>query len=154
MENVPPDSTQAERQSLPVLPSSGKLDRLRDEAPLASPPPVPPMHESAMDMSPLQRALESSVVEILRTIYDPEIPLNIYDLGLIYRIDVDMENNVTIRMTLTSPACPVAGSLPGEVQKRVESIEQVKMADVVLVWEPAWDKSRLSEAAMLDLGLI
>jgi len=153
MENNPTDPAVPDRQSLPVLPHSGMVDRLREESVLSSPASTV-MHESLPDMTPTQRALESGVIEVLRSIYDPEIPLNIYDLGLIYRIEVDTENNVKILMTLTSPACPVAGSLPGEVHRRVEAIAEVRTADVVLVWEPAWDKSRLSEAALLDLGLI
>jgi metal-sulfur cluster biosynthetic enzyme len=74
-------------------------------------------------------------------------------LGLIYRIDIDAQNHVKVRMTLTSPGCPVAGSLPGEVEKKVEAIPEVASAEVELVWDPPWDKSRMSEAAMLDLGL-
>ena len=111
------------------------------------------MHESPPDLLPAQRALGATIVEVLRTVYDPEIPVNIYDLGLIYRIDIDAKNNVKVRMTLTSPACPVAGSLPGTIEQKIESIPQVASADIELVWEPPWDKSRMSEAAMLDLGL-
>jgi FeS assembly SUF system protein len=144
------------RQSLPVLPSSGKVEELKQQfsaAPAPTPPPAPPMHESG-ELTPAQRALESTVVEILRTVYDPEIPVNIYDLGLVYRIDIDAENHVKVTMTLTSPGCPVAGSLPGQVEQRIEAIPEVKSAEVDLVWDPPWDKSRLSESAMLDLGLI
>ena len=93
------------------------------------------------------------MVEVVRTIYDPEIPVNIYDLGLIYRIDIDPKNHVTVTMTLTAPNCPVAGSLPLSVEQKVENIPEVSGADVVLVWEPAWDKTRMSEAALLDLGM-
>ena len=91
--------------------------------------------------------------EAIRSIYDPEIPVNIYDLGLIYNIQVDETNAVKVRMTLTAPACPVAGTLPGEVEKKIESIPGVRTADVELVWEPPWDRSRMSEAAMLTLGM-
>jgi FeS assembly SUF system protein len=161
MEQSPPDISTPDRQPLPVLPHSGKVDQLKES--IASTKELPPsvsvpastaMHESSPNLTPSQAAIEGNVIEVLRSIYDPEIPLNIYDLGLIYKIAVDAENHVTVTMTLTSPGCPVAGSLPGEVERRIEGIAEVKSADVVLVWEPAWDKSRLSEAALLDLGLI
>ncbi|MGD1276045.1 MAG: SUF system Fe-S cluster assembly protein [Tepidisphaeraceae bacterium] len=102
---------------------------------------------------PQQRALEAMVVEALRSIYDPEIPVNIYDLGLIYAIDIDGDNRVKVQMTLTAPGCPVAGSLPAAVERRIEAIGQVTSAEVELVWDPPWDKSRMSESALLDLGL-
>src|SRR5918996_54810 len=95
----------------------------------------------------------SGKVDQLKTIFDPEIPLNIYELGLIYDIDIDPENRVHIRMTLTAPACPVAGSLPAEVERKVESTPEVKSATVELVWDPPWSKDMMSEAAMLQLGL-
>ena len=113
-----------------------------------------PLHTSTPNLPSAQRALESSIVEVLRTIYDPEIPINIYDLGLIYSINIDPENRVKINMTLTAPGCPVAGSLPGEVEAKIENIPEVKSAEVMLVWDPPWDKSRLSEAVLLDLGMI
>jgi FeS assembly SUF system protein len=94
------------------------------------------------------------VIAALQTVYDPEIPVNIHELGLIYGIDVDDKNYVKIRMTLTSPACPVAGSLPGEVERKVEAIPEVSGAEVELTWEPPWSKDRMSEAAMLQLGLV
>ncbi|HEX4795783.1 MAG TPA: SUF system Fe-S cluster assembly protein [Humisphaera sp.] len=100
-----------------------------------------------------QKLLEGKVIEALREIFDPEIPVNIYELGLIYDIKVDPENNVHIKMTLTAPACPVAGSLPGDVERRVEAIPEVKNADVELVWEPPWSRELMSEAAMLQLGM-
>ncbi len=98
--------------------------------------------------------LEERVIDVLRTCFDPEIPVNIYELGLIYDIDIDSEANVNIRMTLTSPACPVAGSLPGEVQSKVASIIGVKSAKIDLVWDPAWRPDRMSEAAKLQLGML
>jgi FeS assembly SUF system protein len=97
--------------------------------------------------------LRERVVNVLRTCYDPEIPVNIYELGLIYDLDVSPEGAVTIRMTLTSPACPVAGSLPGDVEAKVRAVPGVTGVKVELVWEPPWDQSRMSEAAMLQLGL-
>ena len=100
------------------------------------------------------KALEASIVEKLRSIFDPEIPVNIYDLGLIYRIDISAEKDVIVDMTLTAPGCPVAGSMPPAVQQAVESVEDVKSAKVNLVWEPAWSKDRMSDAALLQLGLL
>jgi FeS assembly SUF system protein len=103
---------------------------------------------------PAGNSLEEQVISVLRSCYDPEIPVNIYELGLIYDLKVDpASGEVAVRMTLTSPACPVAGALPGEVQTRIEAVPGVKRATVELVWEPPWDKSRMSEAAQLQLGL-
>jgi len=98
-------------------------------------------------------AVEAQVVEALRTCFDPEIPVNVYELGLIYGITVDPSGVVAIRMTLTSPNCPAAGSLPGEVQEKVKTIPGVKDATVEVVFDPPWDPSRMSEAARLELGL-
>ncbi len=97
--------------------------------------------------------LKDRVIAALRTCFDPEIPVNIYDLGLVYELKVSKDGVVAVEMTLTAPNCPVAGSLPGEVERKVREVEGVKDAKVTLVWEPAWDKSRLSQAAMLQLGL-
>ena len=94
------------------------------------------------------------MIEALSQIYDPEIPVNIYELGLIYDIKINTDQSVRIVMTLTAPACPVAGSLPGEVEKKVEAIPEVKSADVELVWEPAWSRDLMSEAALLTLGML
>ncbi|HWE97070.1 MAG TPA: SUF system Fe-S cluster assembly protein [Tepidisphaeraceae bacterium] len=100
-----------------------------------------------------QKLIEGKVIEAVREIFDPEIPVNIYELGLIYDIQVNAENHVHVKMTLTAPACPVAGSLPGEVEKKIEAIPEVKSADVELVWEPPWSRDRMSEAALLQLGM-
>jgi FeS assembly SUF system protein len=96
--------------------------------------------------------LEEKVLAALRTCYDPEIPINIYELGLVYDIEITPSGTVTIKMTLTSPACPVAGSLPGEVQAKVQAIPGVTAAKVDLVWDPPWSQDRMSEAAKLQLG--
>ena len=104
-------------------------------------------------MSANSLALEAQVIEALRTVYDPEIPVNIYELGLIYDVKVDPSAAVDIRMTLTSPNCPAAGTLPGEVQEKVKSIPGVSDAKVEVVFDPPWDPSRMSEAAKLELGL-
>ena len=100
-------------------------------------------------------ALYESVVEALREIYDPEIPVNIYDLGLIYGIDVDdATGKVHVRMTLTAPGCPVAESMPAEVELRVSSVPGVRDAEVNLVWDPPWDPAKMSDEARLELGML
>jgi FeS assembly SUF system protein len=97
--------------------------------------------------------LQEKVVEALKTCYDPEIPVNIYELGLIYQIQIDAAGVVGIQMTLTSPACPAAGSLPPEVQAKVKAIPGVADANVDVVWDPPWSQERMSEAARLQLGI-
>jgi FeS assembly SUF system protein len=141
--------------SLPVVPA-------REEAhapPMpASPPPASTTAAAMADASSdrpktiEQKLLEGKIIAAISQVYDPEIPVNVYELGLIYGIDIADDNSVKIRMTLTAPGCPVAGSLPAEVGRRVEEVDGVTEAEVELVWEPAWDKSRMSEAAMLQLG--
>ena len=96
---------------------------------------------------------KEQIIEEIRKIYDPELPVNIYELGLIYDIIVDNNNNVKIDMTLTTPNCPVAESLPNEVKNSVKEIKEVKDVDLKLVWEPPWDKSMMSESAKLELNL-
>ena len=98
--------------------------------------------------------LAGRVIEAISTIFDPEIPVNIYELGRIYDIHVDGMSDVKIDMTLTSPACPVAESLPGDVQRVVEGVEGVRSVNVELVWEPQWSPDRMSEAARLELGFM
>ncbi|MDE3178508.1 MAG: SUF system Fe-S cluster assembly protein [Acidobacteriota bacterium] len=97
--------------------------------------------------------LQDSVIDVLRTCYDPEIPVNIYELGLIYEIKVERSGAVYIRMTLTAPTCPVAGSLPPEVETKVKELPGVSGAKVDVVWDPPWDMSKMSEAAKLQLGM-
>lgn len=97
-------------------------------------------------------SLPDKVVEALSSVFDPEIPVNIYELGLIYDVDVAQDGEVIVTMTLTAPNCPVAGSLPGEVQDKIAAIPGVTKAQVNLVWEPAWTPERMSEAAKLELG--
>jgi FeS assembly SUF system protein len=112
-----------------------------------------PQAGAAVQLSDIERKLlEGRVIAAMRTVYDPEIPVNIYDLGLIYDIDVRPDGYVHVKMTLTAPGCPVAGSLPMEVQRKVQGAEGVTDAEVVLVWDPPWDKSRMSEEAQLALG--
>jgi len=98
-------------------------------------------------------SIEEKVIEVLRTVYDPEIPVNIYELGLIYGIDVSPAGDVIVRMTLTSPMCPMAGSLPPEVEYKVLSIPGVTSARTELVWDPPWNPGMMTEAARLQLGL-
>ncbi len=107
----------------------------------------------AKDLSP-EASLEERVVAALRTVLDPEIPVNIYDLGLIYGLDVGADGTVDVRMTLTAPACPVAGIMPGLVESAVRKVDGVNAVSVDLVWDPPWDKGRMSEAARLQLGLL
>jgi FeS assembly SUF system protein len=162
-----------DRTHLPVLPYSGKVEQLKQEAamtPIDPPKPPPTSEPPQTDAAPVPTAaapaqpapaektveyklLEGKVIEAISTVFDPEIPVNIYELGLIYNIDIDAEKNVRIRMTLTSPACPVAGTLPGEVERKVQSVDEVKSATVELVWEPVWGREMMSETAMLQLGM-
>jgi FeS assembly SUF system protein len=98
--------------------------------------------------------IEAQVVEVLHTCFDPEIPVNIYELGLVYEVNVDASRAVSIKMTLTSPGCPAAQSLPAEVASKVQAIPSVSAANVEVVWNPPWDPSRMSEAARLELGVM
>ena len=97
--------------------------------------------------------LKDKIIEEIKKIYDPEIPVNIYDLGLIYDIKVENKNTAKVKMTLTSPNCPVAESLPKEVKDGIMQVEGIDNVDLDLVWEPPWDKNRMSEAAKLELNL-
>lgn len=108
-----------------------------------------------MDITNMNAAMiEAQVIEALRTCFDPEIPVNIYELGLIYGIQVDPTGAVGIRMTLTSPNCPAAGSLPVEVRDKAQAIPGVTAVKVDVVWDPPWDQTRMSEAAKLELGFM
>src|SRR5512147_1582900 len=98
--------------------------------------------------------LETAVVNVLKDTYDPEIPVNVYDLGLIYKIDVDDNNQVEVTMTLTAPNCPVADDLLIEIKEKIEAIPSVKAAAINLTFDPPWEKSMMSEAALLELGLL
>ena len=98
--------------------------------------------------------METEVVQVLKNTYDPEIPVNIYDLGLIYKIDVDDYNQVDITMTLTAPNCPMADELLIEIKQKVEAIEGVKAVNINLTFDPPWDKDMMSEEAMLELGFL
>ena len=146
-------------KSLNVLPNSDKVEQLKKEFAADSNRQhnQTSIVDRALDQTKTaeQKAIEEKVIEALRTVYDPEIPVNLYDLGLIYQIDVDAETSaVYVKMTLTAPGCPVAGTLPGEVRKKIETVPGVTEAAVELVWDPPWSKDRMSEAALLELGLL
>ncbi len=108
-----------------------------------------------MSITPAEiAAIEGEIVLVLKTIYDPEIPVNIYDLGLIYEIDYDPSGTVTIRMTLTAPNCPMADELVADVTRQVGKVKGVGEVDVILTFDPPWDRSMMSEETLLDLGLL
>ncbi len=139
-------------------PNAKEDEKINQDKPLsngsgAQPPedetPLPDLNLSAEEIE----AIRQKVIDKLHTCFDPEIPVNIYELGLICNISIQTTGLVEIDMTLTSPACPVAGSLPGEVQAKVQQLPEVPRAKVTLVWEPQWEKSRMSEAAKLQLGI-
>ena len=119
--------------------------------------PPPPEDFVATAGAPLQPGMpvasEETVVEALRTVYDPEIPVNIYDLGLIYTLDIAQNGNIAIEMSLTAPGCPVAGEMPGMVANAVAAAEGTGEIEVKLVWEPGWTPDRMSEDAKLALGM-
>jgi FeS assembly SUF system protein len=98
--------------------------------------------------------LKEQVIKALKSCYDPEIPIDIYELGLIYEVNVEPSSEVSVKMTLTSPACPAAMSLPGEVEDKIRLLGNVKDVKVEVVWDPPWDPSRMSEAARLELGMM
>lgn len=101
-----------------------------------------------------QTIIEAEVIEALRTIFDPEIPVNVYELGLIYVVEVSAEGAVMVRMTLTSPHCPAVQSMPAEIEAKVRNISGVTDVTIDLVWDPPWDQSKMSEAARLQLGIL
>lgn len=133
----------------PIPPTQSGFDASALTAP--SPTSTPP---SPIDPDPVKTLeFKPKIVDQLVTVFDPEIPVNIYELGLIYDILVDKDGMAVVQMTLTAPGCPAAVTLPAEVQGKVKSIEGVTDARVDLVWEPPWDKDRMSEAAKLQLGI-
>jgi len=154
--------TQPQRQSLPVINQSAKVEQLREEANTAKAQATPKHVDTTIvsrfvdaNKTAKQKAIEEKVVDAIKLVYDPEIPVNIYDLGLIYAIDVDdATGRVAIKMTLTAPACPVAGQIVADVERRVENIPEVPGAKVELVWDPPWSREMMSEAAQLELGLL
>jgi FeS assembly SUF system protein len=100
------------------------------------------------------KELADKVIEVLKTIYDPEIPVDIWELGLIYEVNINTENEVMVKMTLTSPSCPVAETLPPETEQKIAEVEGVRKAKVEITFEPPWEKSMMSEVAQLELGFM
>ncbi|MFQ6112826.1 MAG: DUF59 domain-containing protein [bacterium] len=98
--------------------------------------------------------MRGRIIEVLKTCYDPEIPVNIYELGLIYEVNLDESNNAHVKMTLTSPACPVAGVLPGEVEDKIRALPEINDVRVELVWDPPWNPDMMSDAAKYELGMM
>lgn len=134
---------QKSKSATPAAPSDLSSD-MQAEHPGAVLPPA--------DWPIERKLLHGKIVAVLKTVYDPEIPVDIYELGLIYHIDIDDERKVKVRMTLTAPGCPVADSLPREVEAKIEAIDEVTEATVEIVWDPPWTQARMSEAALLELG--
>jgi FeS assembly SUF system protein len=138
----------------PVQLETNRLTPQPEETPAPAPPQTSTATPAPEPLSFEQiQEIESKIVEALKTCFDPEIPVNIYEMGLIYNIDIQPTGIVHIRMTLTSPACPAAGSLPPEVRWKVQEVPGVKDAKVEIVWDPPWTKERMSEAARLQLGI-
>lgn len=132
-----------------AIDSDGEPPRTRDylDGFLAAKPAETPVGGAGSE-------LQAAVIEALREIYDPEIPVNIYDLGLIYGVEVDANADATVTMTLTTPHCPVAESMPGEVELRVSSVPGIRDAEVNLVWDPPWGPHKMSDEARLELGML
>jgi FeS assembly SUF system protein len=134
--------------------------KLGGEQTVAEEPALAPAPESAVAAGPVaanpvtQLDMEARVLEAVRMVYDPEIPVNIHELGLIYDLQVSPDGNVDIKMTLTAPSCPEAGFIPGRVETAVRGVSGVKDVKVELVWEPQWTPARMSEAAKLQLGIL
>jgi FeS assembly SUF system protein len=137
-----PDDTSTQATQRPIAPDPAAPEASPENTPAASP------------ASPGDETVNDRVVQMLTTIFDPEIPVNIYEMGLIYGLDVNADGDVAIRMTLTSPTCPVAESLPPEVESKVGAVEGVRTVKVELTWEPPWTPERMSEAAKLELGYL
>jgi FeS assembly SUF system protein len=132
------------------------FERKRDylEGFLAKQPPAPKAEPGAPEPLPGSSDLREAVIEALKEIYDPEIPVNIYDLGLIYQVTITPEHHAMVKMTLTTPHCPVAESMPGEVELRVGSVPGIGHAEVELVWDPPWDPQKMTDEARLELGML
>ena len=159
LNEVPPpqavgDSVSSEERLTPVAPVPPTVSAPTiDASALMTPPPAQPAAED-VEVDPVKTLeLKPKIVDQLVTVFDPEIPVNVYELGLIYDILVDAKGLAVIKMTLTAPGCPAAVTLPAEVQGKVKSIQGVTDARVDLVWEPPWDKDRMTDAAKLQLGI-
>jgi len=145
----PPRARVSDVEAPPVEAPADKLERKKDylEGFLSQQPTGLTPHEPGGE-------LYESVINALKEIFDPEIPVNIYDLGLIYGVEITPEGGATVNMTLTTPHCPVAESMPGEVELRVASVPGIRDAEVNLVWDPAWDPAKMSDEARLELGML
>ncbi len=152
-----------------------EIEEVSEARPVAKAPPLRAMADAGMETVPVQRepdylegflaqkpepagdgddnALTDEVIAAIRQIFDPEIPVNIYDMGLIYGVDID-NGHAVITMTLTTPHCPVAETMPGEVEMRVMSVPGIASAEVNLVWSPAWDPGKMSDEAKLEMGML
>ncbi len=128
-------------------------DGVKDELEAIKPEPGEAAHPEEEPATAPPGDLKAAVVEALKTVYDPEIPVNIYELGLIYLLEVDSQGDAKVEMTLTSPMCPVAGTLPGEVEAKVKAVPGVRNAEVELVWDPPWSMDKMTEEAKLQLGM-
>ena len=138
-----------------ATPSAAESAGLNVDALTAPPPPSASSNQPAIgDIDPVKtEAMKPAIVDAISTVFDPEIPVNIYELGLIYEINVDADSRVGIKMTLTSPACPSAQQLPSEVRYKVKALDGVADCNVEIVWEPSWTKDMMSETAKLSLGI-
>ena len=152
-----PESGNPSKESVPPLEDPASLKVPETDA--AGPPDTGgPLETPAPDPRPSPREeiatglLREQIIGQLRTVYDPEIPVNIYELGLVYKVHVDEERNVLIEMTLTSPACPSAEEIPVDVKRKAEAVEGVKSVEVRIVWDPPWSQEFMSEAAKVQLG--
>ena len=128
--------------------------RVNDTEPLGQPPAAPERQAASASPPEELERLTTDIIGALKTVYDPEIPADIYELGLIYRIDIDDDRNVDIDMTLTAPGCPVAGEMPGWVANAVEPLPGVKQVDVLMTFDPPWGMDMMSDEARLELGFM
>lgn len=142
-------------------PPRARVDMAIDEAGAGEPERKPDYLEGFLSQKPVEAGagepggdLYEAVLDALKEIYDPEIPVNIYELGLIYGVDITQDAHVAVTMTLTTPHCPVAESMPGEVELRVGAVPGVGSAEVNLVWDPPWDPAKMSDEAKLELGML
>jgi FeS assembly SUF system protein len=151
-----PDPAVSETTAEPAAQAGAAADSgLNVDALVAPPPPSAASSQPQIgDIDPVKtEAMKPAIVDAISTVFDPEIPVNIYELGLIYEINVDTDSRVGVRMTLTSPACPSAQQLPSEVRYKVKALEGVTDCNVEIVWEPPWTKDMMSETAKLSLGI-
>jgi FeS assembly SUF system protein len=141
---------EAERQRATARELRAEWERRQ---PSAQPAAAPAAAAAEADDSPEIAVLREYIIDVIKSCYDPEIPVNVYDLGLIYNIAIAPDGKVDVKMTLTAPGCPAAGILPGEVEEKVRSVPGVTGVALDLVWDPPWDQSKMSQAARLQLGI-